>query len=174
MKYINKYINSIKHLGVVGGGSRDVGLDGGVLGLSGVGDLSNVAIVVVGVVVDSLDSAIGKVDRVRSLHNTGAIVGLALAEGGTGVLVSNTVVVRVGGDLGQVRVGVASRVGHGVVDGGVGDHRVGNSVSNNSVSYKTVPSDKTVSKTMSGQELRGGRGGGHKGGDTGEGLEGDK
>ena len=48
----------------------------GVDRLTRVGNLSNVASDVVGVVGDGLDPAIGKVDRVRSSHGTGAIVGL--------------------------------------------------------------------------------------------------
>merc|ERR1719237_1004464 len=51
-----------------------------------VGDLSDVTIDVVGMVVDSLDTAIRKVDRVGSLNNTGAIVALGLAEGSARVL----------------------------------------------------------------------------------------
>merc|ERR1719431_750964 len=43
--------------------------------LSRVGNLSDVAVDVIGVVVDGLDVAVGEVDRVRSLNNTGAVVG---------------------------------------------------------------------------------------------------
>merc|ERR550517_111741 len=67
-----------------------------------VGDLSDVTINVVGVVVDSLDTAVRKVDRVGSLNNTGAIVALGLAEGSARVLVSHSIVVGVGGDLSKV------------------------------------------------------------------------
>ena len=48
---------------------------------SRVGNFSNVTIVVVGVVVDGLDTAVGKVHLVGALNNTGAIVALRLAEG---------------------------------------------------------------------------------------------
>ena len=83
----------------------------GVLGLSRVGHLSNVAGVVVSVVVDGLDPAVGEVDRVGSLNHTGAIVGLGLAEGSLGVVVSDSVVVGVGG--GQVGGDVGGIVDHG-------------------------------------------------------------
>jgi len=103
--------------GVDGVGNRD---SLGVLGLTGVGDLGDVAIDIVGVVGDSLDTAVGKVHRVGALNNTGAIVALGLAEGSLGVVVSNPIVVGVGGDLGQITGSVASN------RGGVGnsvDHR---------------------------------------------------
>ena len=86
---------------------------GGVLGLSRVSHLSDVAIVVVGVIVDSLDPAIGKTDGVGASHNTSAIVRLSLLEVGIGVVVSDGVGVGVGGGLGQVRSSVASLVDHG-------------------------------------------------------------
>ena len=102
-----------------------------VLGLSGVGHLSNVAGVVVSVVVHGLDPAVGEVDRVGSLNHTGAIVGLGLAEGSLGVVISNSVGVGVGGGLGQVRGGVASSVdhgvGHSVLGGSAGGGRKGES-----------------------------------------------
>merc|ERR1712106_798704 len=37
--------------------------------------ISNISIIVIGMVVDSLDAAIGKIDRVRALDNTGTIIG---------------------------------------------------------------------------------------------------
>merc|ERR550517_1578310 len=87
-----------------GGGVDSVG-DGDslrVLGLTSVGDLSDVAINVVGVVVDGLDTAVGKVHLVGALNNTGAIVALGLAESSLGVVVGNPLVVGVGGDLSQI------------------------------------------------------------------------
>merc|ERR1719350_476934 len=124
--------------------------------LSGVGNLSDVAVDVVGMVVDGLDAAVGEVDRVGSLNNTSAVVGLRLGEGGSGVLVSDTVVEGVGGDLGEVRGGVADSVGHGVghsmVDNrGSMDHRVGHSVSHGvseTMSNKAM-SNKAMAQTMS-------------------------
>ena len=89
----------------------------GVDGLAGVGDLSNVAGQVVGVVGDGLDPAVGKVDGVRSGHGTGAIIGLGLLEVGLGVVVGHGVGVGVGGGLSEVGGSVA---GNGVDDGGRG------------------------------------------------------
>merc|ERR1719361_597149 len=115
-----------------GGGVDSVGNDGGgvdsvgnrdslrILGLTGVGDLGDVAINIVGVVGDSLDTAVRKVHLVGALNNTGAIVALGLAESSLGVVVGNTIVVGVGGDLSQITGSVASN------RGGVGnsvDHR---------------------------------------------------
>jgi len=123
------------------GGMNGVGNDGGrvdsvgnrdslrVLGLASVRDLSDVAINVVGVVGDGLDTAVRKVHLVGALNNTGAIVALSLAKGGLGVVVGNSVVVGVGGDLGKVikRGSVCNSVDNrgsmddrGVVDNGSG------------------------------------------------------
>merc|ERR1712203_1273646 len=74
----------------------------GVDRLTRVGNLSNVASDVVGVVGDGLDPAIGKVDRVRSSHGTGAIVGLRLLGVGLGVVIGHGVGVGVGGGLSKV------------------------------------------------------------------------
>jgi len=81
-----------------------------------IADLRDEAIIVVGVVVDSLDTAVREVDRVRSLNNTIAIIGLSLVEGGSRVVVSNSIVVGVGGNLCKVRYGVSSGSLH---DGGM-------------------------------------------------------
>merc|ERR1711892_608771 len=64
-----------------------------------VADLRDKTIIVIGVVVDSLCTAVRKIDRVRSLHNTSAIIGLCLVEGSSRVVVSNSIVVAVGGHL---------------------------------------------------------------------------
>merc|ERR1719347_1101255 len=90
----------------------------GVLGLSGVSHLSNVSSEVVGVVVDSLNPAVGKVDRVRSTHNTSSIIRLGLLEVGVGVVVSYGVAVGVRRGLGQVRGSVDSMNYRGGVLGG--------------------------------------------------------
>merc|ERR1711936_501799 len=93
-----------------------------------VGDLSDVTIDVVGVVVDSLDTTVRKIDRVGSLNNTGAIVALGLAEGSARVLVSHSIVVGVGGDLGKVGGSIANSVvsNRGMVNNrGMVDHRGG-------------------------------------------------
>merc|ERR1719198_624128 len=121
----------------------------GVDGLTGVGDLSNVASDVVGVVGDGLDPAVGKVDGVRSSHGTSAIIGLSLLEVGLGEVISNGIAVGVGGGLGEVGSSncVHNRVGNSMGNGvGDGVHEGGSGV----------------------EQLGGGGGGGHKGkGDEG-------
>ena len=102
----------------------------GVLGLSGVGHLSNVAGQVVGVVGDGLDPTVGEVDRVGSGHGAGAIVGLGLLEGSLGVVISDSIGVGVGGGLGQIGSSVAGSVDHGgsgVLGGGAGGGHKGKS-----------------------------------------------
>ena len=85
--------------GMVSGGG--VGDNGGssVVGLSLIGHISNIAIIVVGMVLDVLDPAVRKVDRVLAINNTGAIIVLSLLEGSSGVVISNSVCVGVGRDL---------------------------------------------------------------------------
>ena len=75
----------------------------------------NVAGQVVGVVGDGLDPAVGEVDGVRSGHGTGAIVGFTLAESCAGVVVSDGVLIGVGGGLSEVGGSIA---GNGVDDRG--------------------------------------------------------
>jgi len=147
-----------------------------VLGGAVVGDLGHISVVVVDVVVHVLDPAVGKGNRVRTLSVASTVAALASVEVGVGVVVSNGVVVGVGGDLIRVHLsnsvgnsvdrGVVSRGGvnnrGSVVSRGSMDHRgsvvnhrggmnkrggVGNRVSNNTVG-KTM-SDNTVGKTMS-------------------------
>ena len=83
-------------LGVVGGRSRGVWLgfrvDRGAL----VGDLSDIAVDVVGGVLHMLDPAIWKSHRVGTRDNTVGISGLSGVEVGLGVVVGNTVGVGVG------------------------------------------------------------------------------
>jgi len=97
-----------------------------------VADLRDEAIIVIGVVVDSLDTAVRKVDRVGSLHHTIAVIGLSLVEGSSRVVISNSVVIVVRGDLSKVRGSITSGMSnsHGVGNGGgsmdqrgVGDDR---------------------------------------------------
>merc|ERR1719186_951217 len=134
-------------------------------------------------VVDSLDTAVREGHLVGALNNTGAIVALGLAEGSARVLVSNSVVVGVGGDLSKVGGSVSNSVGNGgsvdnrsvvdnrgmVDDRGGMNHRssVGHSVAK-AMSNNTV--GKSVSKTVAGKELWGSRGRSQEGGDASKGL----
>ena len=185
MSNSNRVGNSMNHRGSMSHGN------------SRVGDIGNVTVIVVGVVVDGLDTAVRKVHLVGALNNTGAIVALGLAEGSSRVFVSHSVVVGVGGDLSEVRGSIAdSMVGNrgsvdnrGMVDnrGGmdnrgsmdegcgmghsmaktVSDNAMGKSVANDTVS-EAVSGNNSVSKTVSGQEL--GRGSSQQGGDASKGL----
>ena len=65
-----------------------------------VGHLSHVSVNIVGVVVDVLDAAVGKVDRVGAVPHTGAVIGLSLLESGARVVVVDAVLEGVGGHLG--------------------------------------------------------------------------
>jgi len=67
-----------------------------------IGDISNIAIIVIGMVADVLDSAIRKVDRVRTINDTSSIIVLSLLECSTGVVISNSVGVRIWGNLSKV------------------------------------------------------------------------
>ena len=66
-----------------------------VMWLSLIGDISNITIIVVGVVLDVLDSAVGKVDRVFSINNTSSVVVLSLLESSTRVVISNSISISV-------------------------------------------------------------------------------
>jgi hypothetical protein len=110
---------------MVGGSVSDWGSI--VVRLSGVGHIGNITVIVVGVVGDSLDSAVGKVDRVGPSNNTISVILFLLVEGGTTVVVSNGVGVLVRGGLSEV-IGDVSSLDRGVVGwGGLvgdwGDHR---------------------------------------------------
>merc|ERR1719341_2595088 len=70
-----------------------------------VGDLGDVAVDGIGVVVHVLDPAVRKSNRIGTLSVAGTITALASVEVGVGVVVSNGVVVGVGGDLVGVHLG---------------------------------------------------------------------
>merc|ERR1712212_1120338 len=136
-----------------------------------IGDLGDVARSVVGVVVPVLDAAVGKVDRVGAVPHTGAVVRLSLLESGAGVVVVDTVLVGVGGHLGEIveadsmgnRVnGVSDRVCHCVHHGCSNCHSMPDTVAHHTMA-------KTVAK-----ELGGRRSGGGKGSDAQEGLHGEQ
>ena len=117
-----------------GMGNNRGGNSGSVSGGARVGDLSDVAAVSVGVVVDSLDAAVGEGDAVGTGGDV-AIPLLLLVELGTAVVVSYAIVVGVDGR--GVRVDGSSGVHNGsVVDkgGGVDDGSGVNHGSNSGVS----------------------------------------
>ena len=143
-----------------------------------VGDLGNEAVGVVGMVVDVLDPAVREVDGVGAFPETGPVIRLSLLEGSSRKLISNTILVRVGGDLGQVVV--ADSVGHWVSHGSM-HHRPGyghRSSNCNAMANKTMSSDKTMSahktmssdKTTSSQQLGCSIGGSSQGRNAKEGL----
>ena len=122
-------------------------------GLAIVGDLGDVSIDVVGVVVDMLDPAIRQTDRVVALSGGSAIVRLLSVETGSGVVVSHGVLVGVGGDL----VGVdRNSVGYSVTHHGMAD--------TNTMADANTMSDANA-MTESSKQLGASRGSGEEGGD---------
>jgi len=67
-----------------------------------VGDISDITIIVIGMILDVLDSAVGKVDGVFTIDNTGSVIVLSLLESSTRVVISNSVGVGVWGNLSKV------------------------------------------------------------------------
>merc|ERR1719187_2556797 len=70
--------------------------------------ISDVTIIIIGMIVDMLGTAIRKVDRVGTFYNTSTIIGLSLVEGSTRVVISNSIGVRVGRGLSKVRLGIST------------------------------------------------------------------
>ena len=134
-------------------GNSNGGSGGGERSSTVVGDLSDVAVDRVRVVVHVLDSAIRKGNRVGALSVTGTIAALSGVEVGVGVVVSDGVVVSVGGDLVRVHLGnsVGNRVGNAVSNNTVGksmtNNTVGKSVTNNSVG--NTSNNSSLSKVAS-------------------------
>merc|ERR1719500_1856293 len=127
-----------------------------------IGHISNITIIIIGMVVDMLNTAIRKVDRVGSFNNTGTIIGLSLVESSTRVVISNSIGVRVGRGLSKVRLGISS---NSMVSNNwsmVDNRGMGNS---NWVSYSN-----TMSKSVTSQKLRGSRCYSNNGGKAGKGL----
>merc|ERR1719483_687108 len=79
-------------------------------------NISNISIIIIGMVVDSLDTSIRKVDRVGALYNTSTIIGLSLIEGSTRVVISNSIGVGVGRGLSKVRLGISTNNNWSMVD----------------------------------------------------------
>jgi len=73
-----------------------------------IGDISDITIIVISMILDVLDSAIGKVDRVFTINNTGSIIVLSLLESSTRVVISNSIGVRVWGNLSKVISDISS------------------------------------------------------------------
>ena len=105
--------------------------------LAVVGDLGDVAFSIVGPVVDVLDAAVRQVDRVVALPGSSAVVRLRRVETGSRVVISNGILIGVGGDL----VGVDLSNGMG--------NWVSNSMTNNSVANAVPNKAMADSHTMS-------------------------
>ena len=95
-------------VGNKGGGNRD---SLGVLRDSFIGNISHVSIHIISGVADSLGPAVRESHLVRARLHAEAIRALSSCEGGARVVISNSVVEVVGGDLGK---GVTCSVGSGV------------------------------------------------------------
>ena len=115
-----------------------------------VSDLSDVTIDVVGVVVHVLDTPVGQVDGVVTLPGGGAIVGLLSVEPRSRVVVSDGVLVGVGGDL--VRVDLSDGVGDRVSYGMSNWHSVSHSMTDSNSVAKT----NSMAETMTSEQLRAG------------------
>merc|ERR1712106_867482 len=61
-----------------------------------IGNISNISIIIIGMVVHILNTAIRKVDGIGAFYNTGTIIGLSLVESSTRVIISNSIGVGVG------------------------------------------------------------------------------
>ena len=130
-------------------------------GLAIVGDLGDVSIDVVGVVVDMLDPAIRQTDRVVALSGGSAIVRLLSVETGSGVVVGHGVLVGVGGDL----VGVdRNSVGYSVTHHGMANsHSMADA--NTMTDANTMADANAMADANSSKQLGASRGSGEEGGD---------
>merc|ERR1711881_557296 len=116
----------------------------GILSSAVIGDLSDVSIVGIRVVVDMLGAAVREVDTVRTLGIASSVTGLGSIEVGGGVVVSNGVVVCVGGDLVRVNLRGSVSYNRGVVGRGSVNYR-SNSMSYGVSSNKPMSSNKSMS-----------------------------
>jgi len=156
---------------VVGGSGGCLVTTNGLLGVDGgalVGDVSDEAVITVGGVLDMLDPAVGKGNRVRSGNVGGAVRGLLGLEVGLGVVISHGVGEGVGALLSKV-ISDVSGLHRGVVGGSGVDDRGGvdgvsndgggvDSVSNGSVDKRGVDgvSDGGVDGVVDGGVDKGG------------------
>jgi hypothetical protein len=107
-----------------GGGVSRGGLVDRVLGLAVIGDISDVAVVAIHVVVDMLGPAVGESHGVGALGIAGTVAGLSGVEGRLGVVISHSVGVGVREHLISVGLGMVGR-GGSMVDGGRNLHHRG-------------------------------------------------
>merc|ERR1719312_1491584 len=96
--------------GVSNGVSNWMSSNSGIVRFSFISNISNISIIVIGMVVYMLDTTIRKVYRVGTFDNTSSIIGLSLVEGSTRVVISNSIGVRVRGGLSKVRLSITSMV----------------------------------------------------------------
>merc|ERR1711881_683848 len=103
---------SVDNRGSVGRGNVSRGIR--IYSSSIIGDCSDVSVDGVGGVANMLGAAVREVDTVRTLGIASSVTGLGSIEVGGGVVVSDGVVVCVGGDLVRVDFSVVGRgsVGH--------------------------------------------------------------
>merc|ERR1712224_114207 len=80
----------------------------GIRSSSFISDISNISIIIIGMIFDMLDTTIRKVDRVGTIYNTSTIIGLSLVEGSTRVVISNSIGVSVGRGFSKVRLGIST------------------------------------------------------------------
>merc|ERR1719147_91731 len=80
----------------------------GISSSSFISNISNISIIIIGMIFDMLDTTIRKVDRVGTIYNTSTIIGLSLVEGSTRVVISNSISVSVGRGLSKVRLGIST------------------------------------------------------------------
>merc|ERR1712038_2023974 len=114
-------------------------------------DISNITIIIIGMIVDMLGTAIRKVDRVGTFYNTSTIIGLSLVEGSTRVVISNSIGVRVGRGLSKVRLDISSNSMVSNNWGMVDNRGMGNSnwVSDTMCNSMSKSMSHRVSNTMS-------------------------
>merc|ERR1719315_745765 len=84
--------------------SNWVSYSSGILRYSIISNISNISINVIGVVVEMLNTTIRKVDRVGTLYNTSTIIGLCLVECSTRIVISYSIIVRIGRGFSKVRL----------------------------------------------------------------------
>ena len=122
-----------------GGGVSRGGLVDGVLGLAVIGDISDVAVVAIHVVVDVLGPAVGESHGVGALGIAGAIAGLSGVEGRLGVVIGHSIGVGVGKHLISVGLGMVGRgsvVGRGRSVVGRGSLNYGSMVGRGGVNHR--------------------------------------